>query len=151
MGLSTTYANLVMFTLTATVLFVLMATYSQSLIKLSPEIDAARDHLAERVDTSVQIASVTTSVNDVIVYAVNNGKSDINLNCTDFYLDRTYVARDDIDELTVLNTSIDPGIWNPTEWMKMRTEYETDDGQPHELRLVTCNGHLASAIFYNSG
>jgi archaellum component FlaF (FlaF/FlaG flagellin family) len=150
MGLSTIYANIILFVLVLGLLYVLMTEFSDYFRQTTPEVKNQADYLTERVGTSVALASMTTNGNDVIFYVVNDGKTTLNLNCTDFYLDRTWVKRSDFIELTVLNTTFDPGLWNPGEWAKMRTQYPTGDGLPHEGKIVTCNGVSDSMVFYKT-
>ena len=150
MGLSTTYANVVLFVFVLTILYVLMTEFGDYFTETTPEVKKQADYLRERLDSSVQLASVTTSGNDVIFYVINDGKTTLNVNCTDFYIDRAWIPRSDFDDLRILNTTFDPGLWNPSEWVRMQTAYPTDDGQPHEGKVVTCNGVSDSKIFYNT-
>ncbi len=150
MGLSTTYANMVLFVFILSILYFLMGVYGDYLGDTSPEVKAQADRVRGRLDTTILLSSATTDGNDVIMYVLNSGKTTLDPNCTDFYIDREWIPRSSIDELRILNTSFDPGLWNPDETLRMQTQYDTDDGQPHEAKVVACNGAMDSRIFYHT-
>ena len=150
MGLSTTYANIILFVLILTIIYVLMSEFSDYFTKTTPEVKYQGKYLKERLDTSILLSSVTTDGNDVILYVINDGKTTLDVNCTDLYVDREWIKPSDIDERLLLNTTFDPGLWNPEEWVRVTTTYPTDDGQAHEAKLVTCNGVSDSMIFYHT-
>ena len=151
MGLSTAYGNMILFIFVLSLLSVLVAVFAGYMTETAGEAKAQGRYLKERLDTSVSISSMTTSGNDVVFLVINDGKTVLDVNETDFYLDRTWIDREDMDELVILNTTFDPGVWNPDESVKMRVTYDTDDGQPHEGRVVTGNGVSDSMIFYKTG
>ena len=149
MGLSTSYANIVLIVVTVSMTYVLMDGFGDYFIKTDPEVKGQTSYLKQRLDTSINLASVSTPSGDVILWVINDGKTTLDVNCTDLYLDRDYVARSAIDEMVILNTSFDPGLWNPDEWVRITTTYATDDGNWHEARVVTCNGVSDSKPFFN--
>jgi len=148
MGLSTTYANVVMFTLVLTVLSLLFSTFASNLGDMRLDVLAQGDYLSRRLDTSVDLASVTASSNDVSFYVLNDGKVPLIVNCTDFYVDRQWVTPQDKMEVLILNDTFDPGLWNPHEALKVKVDYSADVGVAHEVKVVTCNGVSDSMIFY---
>ncbi len=59
------------------------------------------------------------------------------------------VIKGDMKSLSFADNTFDTGVWNPGETLKMRTQYDIDDADPHEGRTVTCNGVADSLIFYD--
>ena len=113
MGLSTTYANVVMFTLVLTVLSLLFSTFASNLGDMRLDVLAQGDYLSRRLDTSVDLASVTSSSNDVSFYVLNDGKVPLLVDCTDYYVDRQWMSDGDIVQEQLINDTFDPGLWNP--------------------------------------
>jgi archaellum component FlaF (FlaF/FlaG flagellin family) len=150
MGLSTTYANIFMFVAFLTSLALLMSVYSGYVGKTALEVKAQSHAFDERLGTNIDIAQIATSTSDdgVTFYIVNDGRSNLDINCTDFFIDRTYVKRTDMSELVILNNTFDPGLWNPGETVKMRTTYVTEHNVEHEGAVVSCNGIKDSTIFW---
>ena len=126
-----------------------MDAYSDQLSGTTPRLVEAGDRIKARIDTSIDVTSVTTVGNDVIFLAVNDGKESLRVNCTDFYIDRQYIDPADYDEYVLQDNDFDTGVWNPGETLKMRTQYDIDDADPHEGRVITCNGIVDSLIFYD--
>ena len=148
MGLSTTYANVVMFTLVLTVLSLLFSTFASNLGDMRLDVLAQGDYLSRRLDTSVDLASVTSSSNDVSFYVLNDGKVPLLVDCTDYYVDRQWMSDGDIVQEQLINDTFDPGLWNPHEALKVKVDYSADVGVAHEVKVVTCNGVSDSMIFY---
>ena len=149
MGLSTLYGNIFMFAIFLTAVTVLSSEFADYMGRTSAETRAQGEYLKDRLDTSISVQiSTSTSDSDVRFYVVNDGKTPLEPDCTDFYLDRKWVNRSDMEELVLSNTTFRPGVWDPDETLKMRMVYDTGDGLPHEGRVVTCNGVSASRIFY---
>ena len=149
MGLSTTYANVILAVITLLSLTATYTMYSDYLLGTSTEIMVQGERVKEYIETSVSITSVTTSGNNVIFLVVNDGSTKLKIDCVDFYIDRNYIDPVDYDEYLLLDNSFDVGMWNPKETLKMRTEYDIDDSLPHEGRINTCNGVGDSIIFYD--
>ena len=146
MGLSTAYANIILFVVVLSVVSVLFSVYSDNIGGASSELMAQEKGLMERLDSGVRLSSTTVSGLDIIMYAVNDGGTDLEVNCADFYVDRDWIPENNIVELTLTNVTFDPGVWNPGETLKMRTNYPIDPGL-HEARVVSCNGVTGSMLF----
>ncbi len=149
MGLSTTYANIVLCILILISLTWVMDTYTDGISGTTTQMIAASDRVKMRIDTSIDVTSVSTSGLDVIFLVINDGKESLGLNCTDFFVDRQFINKDAYDEFLIIDNTFDTGVWNPGETLKMRTQYDIDDADPHEGRTVTCNGVADSLIFYD--
>ena len=128
MGLSTTYANIVLCILILISLTWVMDTYTDGISGTTTQMIAASDRVKMRIDTSIE---------------------SLGLNCTDFFVDRQFINKDAYDEFLIIDNTFDTGVWNPGETLKMRTQYDIDDADPHEGRTVTCNGVADSLIFYD--
>ena len=153
MGLSTIYGNIVMFALVLTLFAAMAVVFSDYVSETSRDVRGQGEYLKERLDTTIRLSSVTTSGNDVIFYVTNDGRTNLDVNQTDFYIDRKWVNRSRMQELRIMNTTFYPGVWNPDEWVFMRTnQYPIDAGDkdPHEGRVVAENGVLDSMIFYKT-
>jgi archaellum component FlaG (FlaF/FlaG flagellin family) len=150
MGLSTTYANVVLFAVVLFFLTAMMTIFSDYMTKTSYAVKIQGDYLQDRLDTSVRIDSISSSTSDTDVrfFVVNDGKTILDVNCTDFYIDRQWISRDTMVELKILNTTFDEDAWNPGETVKMRATHPMDNGVPHEARVVTCNGVSDTKEFY---
>jgi archaellum component FlaF (FlaF/FlaG flagellin family) len=153
MGLSTVYANILMFAVVLTMLSVIVGVYSGYMSDVASETSAQAEYLKGRLDTSVHISAITasTSDSDIRFYVVNDGGTNLETGCVDFYLNRSLVKASDMKELVIINTSFDPGVWNPGETLKMRVQYDTRSGVASEGKVVTCNGVADSMIFYGAG
>jgi archaellum component FlaF (FlaF/FlaG flagellin family) len=149
MGFSTAYGNIILILVSITSIVLLWNTYSSDIVETTETSDEQFDRLKERLDTRIRINEVVTSTadNDVRFFVENVGSTNINPNCTDFYIDRQLIKASDMDELILLNTTVDPGLWNPTETLKMVYTYPTDRTVEHEGRVVSCNGVVDSLIF----
>ncbi|MFH1055772.1 MAG: hypothetical protein V1744_06755 [Candidatus Altiarchaeota archaeon] len=145
MGLSTIYANVILVVLALTVSSAVWFAYSNYLVHVTPEVKAQGDYLKERVDTSIKLTSV--SDDPTLTYLVlNDGKTMLDVNCTDFYVDREWLSRSDIDSITFSDYTFDPYLWNPGESITVVFDYSPAAGT-HEGRVVTCNGVSDSMIF----
>ncbi len=149
MGLSTAYGNAVMFVIFLSLLATLMGVYTTYMGETPLTAVSQADAAAEVVGTDISISSIATTTTDdsVRIYVVNDGRVPLEMNCTDFYLDRAWIRRSQMDQLVLLNTSFSPGVWDPSETILMRTNFTADHGLPHEGRVVACNGVSDSMIF----
>jgi len=149
MGFSTVYGNIIVLATFIILLSTLYTVYSDNMSDTGSAVKAQGSFLAERLGTSIGISEIatTTSDNDVSFYVVNDGGTTLDVNCTDFFIDREWIKRSEMAELVLTNVTFDPGVWNPGETLKMRVDYDTDHGAPHEGKVVTCNGVSASVIF----
>jgi|WetSurMetagenome_2_1015567.scaffolds.fasta_scaffold279387_2 hypothetical protein len=150
MGLSTAYGNIVLIILFLSCISLLVSVYASNMGGMSSQVGSQGDVLGKRLATSVKISSIATSTTDDFVrfYVINSGREPLEVGCTDFYIDRQWVKPSDMVELTLLNTTFSPGVWDPSEWLKMRTQYLTEHDVPHEGRIVTCNGVSDSMVFW---
>jgi hypothetical protein len=148
MGLSTTYANVVMFSLVLTVLTLMFSQFASYLGETRSDVAIQGDYLARRLDTSIKLASVTASSNVVSFYVLNDGRAPLIVNCTDYYVDRQWVPPAGMLEVLILNDTFDPGLWNSHEALKVRVDYSADEGVAHEVKVVSCNGVADSMVFY---
>jgi archaellum component FlaF (FlaF/FlaG flagellin family) len=152
MGFSTMYANIVMFAFFMAAITLLIAVFSTYMGDSSMLVGEQADMLKERLETRVSVVEVSTSTSDddVRVYVVNDGRTNLETGCVDFYINREYVKHSDMDELVLENVTYDPGVWNPGETLKMRVAYG-GRGEWNEARVVTCNGVSDSALFFGAG
>jgi archaellum component FlaF (FlaF/FlaG flagellin family) len=152
MGLSTIYANMVMFALVIALLSSIMYAFTDYVGETSAAEREQAARLKARLDTGVQVSVATsTSDNDVRVFAANTGNTGLDADCTDLYLDRQWITRGDMDEYLLLDNTFDPGVWNPGETLKITVTYPADHDVPHEARLTACNGATASTTFWWAG
>ncbi|MBU0762438.1 MAG: hypothetical protein KKD39_05380 [Candidatus Altiarchaeota archaeon] len=150
MGLSTLYMNIVLIVIFLTALYGISKAYNTYMIENVIESKKQVMKSMEKLDSSVDLTSVEVVANDVIFYVLNDGKQTFAVNCTDFYIDRQYQNPANYKEFSLLNVSYGPGAWDPGETLKMRIQYDIDDEDPHEAKVIACNGATDSKIFYNA-
>lgn len=148
MGMSTLYANIVLMILILTAIAYLGDIYKGFYQDTTPEVVAQSHRIKDRLDTSIRIIKLETSGTDVIFEVLNEGSKTLSPNCTDVYIDRQYQIPDEFEEIYIQNTTVAPGAWDPGEQLRIRVQYAISDSDPHEGKVVTCNGVMHSKLFY---
>ena len=143
MGLSTTYANIMLCIIALMSMAFLADAYLWGAGQTMSEYLEASKRIKQMMDTSISIESVQVEGDDVTMQILNDGSTSLLPDCADFFIDRNYISP---DELQIIDDDFDPGIWNPGETLLMVATYPLD-GANHEARAVTCNGVLDSVIF----
>jgi archaellum component FlaF (FlaF/FlaG flagellin family) len=150
MGLSTLYATVVFIIIFLMSLNALSMAYTSYMTGTVIESKSYAASVVERLETSIRIVEVGVDGGDVRFTVLNDGKTSLAVDCTDFYIDRQYQDPSLIKELRLLNTTYAPEAWDPGELLRMRIQYDITDSDPHEGMVIACNGATDSKIFYNN-
>lgn len=142
MGFGAVAANMLMFIAVIMIaggFVVLINSYAQ---ETTVSMQLQKDRLMEELRTDVTITAV--SYNDTIprvwVYVLNTGKTTLNAERSDLYIDGVRVDRTErvltIESDTELS---DLPVWEPQEIIRIAVDTSLSSG-PHRFRIVTSNG-----------
>lgn len=149
MSFSTVGAQAVFFTVVVGLFVLVLQTYNDYTTQTGSGAIDQHVLLKERLETALSVEVVAynnaTDPDTVTIDAVNDGSTELKISCLDVYVDRTWISDDDFTA-ALLNTSVDPQLWNPGETLRIAIQQDVASGD-HEVTVVTCNGVAATRIF----
>jgi hypothetical protein len=148
MGLSVSFANIVFFALVFGAFYYALSALSDYYLMSSEDFLDFSGRIEERLSSSISISSVTADDTDILVYVLNDGRTNLDTGCLDYYVNRDFLREGFIMDERILDDLFEDGVWNPGETLIMQTNYPIDSGEHHEMRVVSCEGVSAATIFF---
>jgi archaellum component FlaF (FlaF/FlaG flagellin family) len=145
MGYSTLIAFVVLFTFFLVALSVLYGAFHGYLDEVSTESVFQSKRLKEQLHTEMAFTSTTYHDSIVELYVENTGSQALTNDSIDLYVDQDWIQQSDV-EYEILNTTIDPLLWNQDEFLLVNASV-TLSGGLHEAKIVVENGVYASVQF----
>jgi len=112
---------------------------------------SVEEGIAERLRTDINITRTNYSTGLLEISAKNTGSTAIKLaknneaSCTDIILDGVWMRHENITT-GMYNVSINPLIWDPTEYAKLLVNVSLSSGV-HNLTVVSCYGAKDETAF----
>jgi archaellum component FlaF (FlaF/FlaG flagellin family) len=117
--------------------------------KTQSSMQTQADFLNNQIKTNVQITQVNYSAGETTLYAINNGKTILQIAKVDVFLDAEFVPRNDTNRTIALEASTDitnPGLWDPDEVLKVIINKVINSGQ-HRVIMTTQYGTKDEELF----
>ena len=142
MGFSDLATQIIMFIAVITVATGLIVVFNASITEASSSIRIRTDTLSQtmRTDITIDMVSYEASTNTTFVYVRNTGRTMLNVNQTDVYLNGFRVPRNEtFRSIEVIEDTdlINPGAWDPTEQVLIKIFYELNSSTIHEVTVAT--------------
>jgi len=112
---------------------------------------SVEEGIAERLRTDINITWANYSTGLLEISAKNTGSTALQLaknnetKCTDVILDGVWMRHENITT-GMYNVSVNPLIWDPTEYVKLLVNVSLSSGV-HNLTVVSCYGAKDDAVF----
>ena len=142
MGFSDLASQIIMFIAVITVATGLVVAFNSSVTEASNSMRIRTDSLSltMRTDVTIDMVSYEDATNTTFVYVRNTGRTMLDINQTDIYLNGLRVPRNStyrtieiLEDTDVIN----PGIWDPTEQVLIKIFQELNNTSTHEVTVTT--------------
>lgn len=142
MGFSELATQMIMFVAVITVASGLVIVFNTSVTKTSNSIQTKTDTLAQtmKTDVTIDMVSYDSSSNTTYVYVKNTGKTQLQVNDTDVYLNGFRISRNTTNrtiEVLPDTDTINPGIWDPKEQILIKVFDKLNSSTTHKVTITT--------------
>lgn len=144
MGYSTIIGHAVLFTLVLVAVGFLLGGVNDYLTETAGDVEYQQESLRSQLETEVALTSVSYDATDYYIRATNAGKTTMQTECLDVYVDREFIPKSNYS-VTLLNTTYDPDLWNQDEEIEIDAWWSPEGGT-REIKVVTCNGVTDSKL-----
>jgi archaellum component FlaG (FlaF/FlaG flagellin family) len=151
MGFGTIAAQIILFISLVSIAAAVVLMINQYTEETSYSLKVQKDRLVDELRTDITINSVSyngsKTPDELLVYARNTGKTLIDLNYTDIYIDGVRVDYADRTLTIEADTEVsNPGIWDPKEVLEIDVSQDIGSGT-HKARVVVFNGASDEELF----
>lgn len=151
MGFGTIAANIIMFIAIVTIATGFVFYFNMQTQEISTSLESQNKRLRDELRTDITITSVSydnsTNPPTTTAYVKNTGKTKLELNATDIYIDGLRKERGDRTISVEADTQVANSlIWDPGEIVKIEVN-ENLSNTVHQVRVVTSNGIFDEDIF----
>jgi archaellum component FlaF (FlaF/FlaG flagellin family) len=138
MGYSTVLGHMVLFTFILIAISFLIGEVNDYFTDTTKDVEYQQENLKEQLWTEISLTTVTYDSTDYYIYANNTGKTTLETDCMDVFVDREFIPESNYS-ITILDTDFDPTLWNPDERIEIDAWWSPQTGT-REIKAVTCNG-----------
>ncbi|MFC2163210.1 hypothetical protein ACFLRF_05965 [Candidatus Altiarchaeota archaeon] len=138
MGYSTVMGHMIVFMTILTAIGLLVVEVSEYLTTTTKDVDYQQESLKDQLETGISLTSTTYDATEYYIYATNTGKTTLEVDCMDVFIDREYLPQDNYS-ITITDLTFDPTLWNPDESIEINA-YWTPVAGTKEIRITSCNG-----------
>ena len=144
MGYSTIIGHVILFSLVLVGIGFLIEEVNDYLIDTTKDVEYQQETLKDQIDTRIELTTVTYSATDYYIYVNNTGKTILETDCMDLYIDREFIPTTNYS-ITIQQTIFDPTLWNPDETLEIDAWWDLTAGT-HEIKVGTCNAMTDSRL-----
>jgi archaellum component FlaG (FlaF/FlaG flagellin family) len=147
MGFSTVTAQLMFFIAVVGISASVIAVFGSYLDQAKGAMTDKQQHVIGQLRTDIAVTNIYNQTGHLYVYAKNVGKSDLNTDCIELYVDSGWVN-------VGASQKVDPATgdavteWPPEATIELKpTSAPLNSGSVHKAKLITCNGVTTSLDF----
>ena len=142
MGFSTLVAQVVLFGVMITIFITYTITMVAYIYKTDNSLYSSYETLELKLNTEMTAINATYSASkkDITTYIKNTGKTKIDTEYLDIYLDSERIARNDTSLSITIQSSTEiknPGIWDPKETIQIIIDKRIDETGTHYMEFFT--------------
>ena len=142
MGFSTLVAQVVLFGVMITIFITYTITMGAYIYKTDNSLYSSYETLELKLNTEMTAINATYSASkkDITTYIKNTGKTKIDTEYLDIYLDSERIARNDTSLSITIQSSTEiknPGIWDPKETIQIIIDKRIDETGTHYMEFFT--------------
>ncbi len=152
MGFSGLTSQIIMFIAVITVATGLVVVFNTSISEATTSLQIRSNAMAlsMRTDITIDMVSHDPDINTTYVYVRNTGRTQLNQNNTDVYINGLRIPRNESNrtvELLEDTDLINEGVWDPSEQVKVEVFKELENATTHEVSILTDNDGRADKKF----
>ncbi len=152
MGFSGMASQIIMFIAVITIATGLVVVFNTNIQEASASLrmQSSAMALSMRTDITIDMVSHNQDMNTTYVYIRNTGRTELNQNNTDVYVNGLRIPRDENNrtiELLEDTDLVNPGIWDPSEQVLIEVFMPLDDDKTHEVSIITDHDGRAEKRF----
>jgi archaellum component FlaF (FlaF/FlaG flagellin family) len=147
---STVVSHVIIFIAVLTIASGLMVAMKNFADETEGAFTSKSDKYNEYMMTSIEIDVVhyDNTTNVTHIYARNTGRTSLDIDQIDVYIDGMRIARNASNRSIVPDTEVvSTGIWDPRELLHIEAESDLDDTIEHEAIIITGNSYRESETF----
>ncbi|MFP4656063.1 MAG: hypothetical protein ACLFNK_00610 [Candidatus Woesearchaeota archaeon] len=142
MGFSGIASQIIMFIALITIATGLVVVFNTNIREASTSLRIQSNAMAlsMRTDVTIDMVSHDQEMNTTHVYVRNTGRTQLNHNDTDVYLDGLRVPRNDTNRTIQLledTDQVNEGVWDPSEQILIEIFMPLDETETHEVSIIT--------------
>ncbi|MFP4117899.1 MAG: hypothetical protein ACLFTR_03160 [Candidatus Woesearchaeota archaeon] len=142
MGFSGIASQIIMFIALITIATGLVVVFNTNIREASTSLRIQSNAMAlsMRTDVTIDMVSHDQEMNTTHVYIRNTGRTQLNHNDTDVYLDGLRVPRNDTNRTIQLledTDQVNEGVWDPSEQILIEIFMPLDETETHEVSIIT--------------
>lgn len=152
MGFSGLTTQIIMFIAVMGMATGLIAVFQGYVDESSGAMTAQWEVMASNIKTDITISSVSydNDTNTTTMYVLNTGKTILDIEKIDIYMDGLFMPRDELNRTINVTPSTDSkntGLWDPKEVLEVRVYKGFDDTDTHIVDISTQYGVKDSETF----
>ncbi len=152
MGFSGIASQIIMFIAVITIATGLVVVFNANIREASASLrmQSSSMALSMRTDVTIDMVSHDDDINTTFIYVRNTGRTQLNHNNTDVYINGRRIPRDNGNrtiELLEDTDLINEGIWDPSEQVLISVFQSLEDDKTHEVSLISDHDGRAEKRF----
>lgn len=142
MGFSDITSQIIMFIAVITIATGLVIVFNSNIQEASASLRMQSNSmtLSMRTDITIDMVSHNSDLNITYVYIRNTGRTELNQNNTDVYINGLRVPRNNDNrsiELLPDTDLINPGIWDPSEQILIKVYASLENDRNHKISIIS--------------
>lgn len=150
MGFGNIASQMIMFIALLTVTSSLVMVFNSYITDASSTMKVKKDAMIDKLNTDYEIIGVTHDydLNVTMLFILNTGKTIIDFDYLDVFVDDLFVSRGDVSKSIESSTNIkNVLLWDPKEILAVNVSIVLNDGVSHSVDVVISNGLKDTYLF----